>query len=225
MSYQSVNPSSGETTKEFEEMTDAQVKNAISTAAACFEHWRKNTYAERAVIVNKAAELMAASVDQFARLATAEMGKRISEARGEVTLSSDILAYYAKNAETFLAPVALHPSVGEAHMETSPIGVIFCVEPSNFPFYQLARVAGPQLMAGNVVMVKHAGIVPQCAIAFEKLWLDAGGRPGLYTNLLISHRQSDMLVDDPRIKGGVDRQYRRGPEHRCGCRHEPRFGR
>ena len=86
-------------------------------------------------------------------------------------------------------------------MESSPIGVIFCVEPWNFPYYQLARVAGPHLMAGNVVMVKHAGIVPQCAIAFEQLWIDAGGPPGLYTNLLISHKQSDKVVDDPRIKG------------------------
>jgi succinate-semialdehyde dehydrogenase/glutarate-semialdehyde dehydrogenase len=132
---------------------------------------------------------------------TLEMGKRISEARGEVEFSSNILAYYAKNAERFLAPVKLHPTLGEGHMESSPIGVVFCVEPWNFPYYQLARVAGPHLMAGNVVLVKHAGIVPQCAIAFEKLWIDAGAPAGLYTNLLISHDQSDRVVDDPRIKG------------------------
>ena len=102
------------------------------------------------------------------------MGKRIGEARGEVEFSADILAYYAKNAERFLAPVKLNPTIGKAHMESSPIGVIFCVEPWNFPYYQLARVAGPHLMAGNVLMVKHAGIVPQCAIAFEKLWIEAG---------------------------------------------------
>ena len=121
--------------------------------------------------------------------------------RGEVEFSSNILAYYAKNAERFLAPVKLHPSLGEGHMESSPIGVVFCVEPWNFPYYQLARVAGPHLMAGNVVLVKHAGIVPQCAIAFEKLLIEAGAPVGLYTNLLISHDQSDRVVDDPRIKG------------------------
>jgi succinate-semialdehyde dehydrogenase/glutarate-semialdehyde dehydrogenase len=201
MSYQSINPSDGKTIKKFEELADAQLEKAIATAASCFEQWRRKSYAERAVIVNKAAELMAANVDKFARLATLEMGKRINESRGEVTFSSRILAYYAKNAEKFLAPVTLHPSVGEAHMESSPIGVIFCVEPWNFPYYQLARVAGPHLMAGNVIMVKHAGIVPQCALAFERLWMDAGGPPGLYTNLLISHHQSDAVVDDPRIKG------------------------
>ena len=144
---------------------------------------------------------MHARADEFARHATLEMGKRINEARGEVEFSSTILAYYAKNAEKFLAPVKLHPTVGEAHMESSPIGVIFGVEPWNFPYYQLARVAGPHLMAGNVLMVKHAGCVPQCAIAFEKLWIEAGAPAGLYTNLLISHEQSDHVVDDPRIKG------------------------
>jgi succinate-semialdehyde dehydrogenase/glutarate-semialdehyde dehydrogenase len=129
------------------------------------------------------------------------MGKRISEARGEVEFSARILAYYAKNAEKFLAPVKLHPTIGEAHMESSPIGVIFAVEPWNFPYYQLARVAGPHLMAGNVIMVKHASCVPQCAILFEKLWIEAGAPAGLYTNLLISHDQSDSILDDPRIKG------------------------
>jgi succinate-semialdehyde dehydrogenase/glutarate-semialdehyde dehydrogenase len=97
--------------------------------------------------------------------------------------------------------VKLHPEHGEGHMESSPIGVVFCVEPWNFPYYQLARVAGPHLMAGNTVMVKHAGCVPQCAILFEKLWLDAGAPPGLYTNLLISHKQSSSMIDDRRIKG------------------------
>jgi succinate-semialdehyde dehydrogenase/glutarate-semialdehyde dehydrogenase len=86
-------------------------------------------------------------------------------------------------------------------MESSPLGVIFGVEPWNFPYYQLARIAGPHLMAGNVLLVKHAGCVPQCAIAFERLWIEAGGPAGLYTNLLISHDQSDQVVDDPRIKG------------------------
>ena len=132
---------------------------------------------------------------------TSEMGKRILEARGEVEFSARILAYYAKNAEKFLANVKLHPTHGEAHMESSPIGIVFGVEPWNFPYYQLARVAGPHCMAGNVLMVKHAGIVPQCGIAFENLLLEAGAPVGLYTNLLISHEQSDRVVDDVRIKG------------------------
>jgi succinate-semialdehyde dehydrogenase/glutarate-semialdehyde dehydrogenase len=140
-------------------------------------------------------------MDHFAKLETLEMGKRLAEARGEVQFSADILAYYAKHAEDFLAPTKLHPQHGHAHIESSPTGVLFCVEPWNFPYYQLARVAGPQLMAGNVLVVKHAGCVPQCAIAFEKLLLDAGAPIGAYTNLRINYEQSDRVIDDPRIKG------------------------
>lgn len=201
MSYQSINPFDGKTLKTFETLSEGQLETRLAAAAACFKTWKHKSYKERAVIVARAAELMRAHVDDFARLATLEMGKRIDEARGEVNFSSNILDYYAKNAEKFLAPEKLHPVHGEAHMESSPIGVIFCVEPWNFPFYQLARVAGPHLMAGNALVVKHSSNVPQCAVAFEKLWIDAGAPAGLYTNLFISHEQSDRVIDDPRVKG------------------------
>jgi succinate-semialdehyde dehydrogenase/glutarate-semialdehyde dehydrogenase len=201
MTYQSVNPFDGTVSKTFPELTDPQLESAMATAATCYETWRGKTYAERAAVVERAAALLHSRADEFARHATLEMGKRISEARGEVEFSSQILAYYAKNAERFLAPVQLHPTLGEAHIESSPIGVVFCVEPWNFPYYQLARVAGPHLMAGNVLVVKHAGCVPECAIAFEKLWIEAGAPVGLYTNLLVTHEQSGRIVDDPRVKG------------------------
>jgi succinate-semialdehyde dehydrogenase/glutarate-semialdehyde dehydrogenase len=201
MTYQSINPFSGEPVESFEEMTGAELEAALATAATCFESWRRTSYAERAVIIARAGALMHEQADSLAHTMTLEMGKRISEARGEVEFSSRILAYYAKNAERFLAPVELHPSVGAAHMESSPLGVIFGVEPWNFPYYQLARIAGPHLMAGNTLVVKHAGIVPRCAIAFEQLLIEAGAPIGLYTNLIISHEQSNKVVDDPRIKG------------------------
>ena len=201
MTYQSINPNDGKRLKSFEHMSNAQLDGALAAAEGCFQTWKHKPYAERAAILMKAAELLHAHVDDFARLETLEMGKRIGEARGEVKFSGDILAYYAQHAESFLAPDKLEPKHGAAHMESSPIGVLFCVEPWNFPYYQLARVAGPQLMAGNVLVVKHAGCVPQCAIAFEKLLLDAGAPVGAYTNLLISYEQSDRVIDDPRVKG------------------------
>jgi len=201
MTYQSINPFTGKVLKTFEHLSNVQLEKSLAAAQACFETWKHKSYAERALIISKAAALMHAHVDDFAKLETLEMGKRIDEARGEVKFSADILAYYAKHAEAFLAPTQLHPKAGEAHMESSPLGVLFCVEPWNFPYYQLARVAGPQLMAGNTLVVKHAGCVPQCAIAFEKLLLDAGAPVGAYTNLLISHAQCDRVIDDPRIKG------------------------
>jgi len=201
MGYQSVNPFDNKAGQSFADLTDKQLEDKLALATSCFAEWKHTSYAERAAIVHKAAKLLHEQADHFAHIMTSEMGKRISEAKGEVEFSSQILTYYAKNAERFLADVPLHPSHGEGHMESSPIGVVFCVEPWNFPYYQLARVAGPHLMAGNTVVVKHAGCVPQCAIAFEKLWLDAGAPPGLYTNLLISHAQSDRIIDDRRIKG------------------------
>jgi succinate-semialdehyde dehydrogenase/glutarate-semialdehyde dehydrogenase len=201
MPYESINPFNGKTLKSFEHLSGSQLEAALASAQATFQTWKHVSYQERAAIVNKAAELMHAQFEDFAKLATLEMGKRIDEARGEVKFSADILAYYARHGAEFLTPTKLSPKVGQAHMESSPFGVLFCVEPWNFPFYQLARVAGPQLMAGNTVVVKHAGCVPQCAIAFEKLWLDAGAPKGAYTNLLISHEQSNTVIDDPRIKG------------------------
>ena len=201
MSYQTINPASGEVLQSFPDIADAALEAVLATAQSAYEVWRHKSYAERAKIIGKAAELMAAQVETFAHTMTLEMGKRISEARGEVEFSSRILAYYAKNAEKFLAPVKLHPTRGEAHMESSPIGVIFCVEPWNFPYYQLARVAGPHLMAGNTMVVKHSSNVPRCALAFEKLLLDAGAPKGLYTNLFVSHAQTDKIIEDVRIKG------------------------
>jgi succinate-semialdehyde dehydrogenase/glutarate-semialdehyde dehydrogenase len=201
MTYQSTNPYDGKTTQSFEHLNSSQLEKSLATAESCFQTWKLTSYKERAVIVNKAAKLMRAHVNEFAKLATLEMGKRIDEARAEVSFSADILTYYSEHAEKFLKDVKLDPKIGEAHMEISPFGVLFCVEPWNFPFYQLARVAGPQLMAGNTIVVKHAGCVPQCAIAFEKLWIDAGAPVGAYTNLLITHEQSNTIIADLRIKG------------------------
>jgi len=201
MPYQSTNPYNGEILMTFNESSDEQLDRAIATAETCFQVWRGRSFSERAAIVAKAAAIMRARVDEFARPVTLEMGKLFREARGEVLLSADIMEYYAKNAERFLAPLQLKPDTGKAEIESSPLGVLFGVEPWNFPYYQLARFAAPNLMAGNVVMVKHAGCVPQCALAFEKLWLEAGAPAGAYTNLQISYDQVNRVIDDPRIKG------------------------
>lgn len=201
MAYQSINPYNGKTLKTFTEHTDAELETAIDTADKCFATWRSWTFEKRAAVVAKAAAIMRERADEFAKPMTIEMGKLFKESQGEVALSADIIDYYAKNAEKFLAPQKLSPAMGEAEVESSPFGVLFGVQPWNFPYYQLARFAAPNLMAGNVVMVKHSGTVPQCAIAFEKLWIEAGAPPGTYTNLFISYDQVNRVIDDPRIKG------------------------
>lgn len=201
MPYQSVNPATGKILRSYKELSDRQVETALTTASSCFARWRHTTFAARARVAAKAGAILRARVDEFARPMTLDMGKRLEEARGEVTLSADIIEYYARHAERFLAPQKLRPKSGEARIEHHPLGVLFGVQPWNFPYYQLARFAGPNLMAGNVVMVKHAGCVPQCALAFEKLWREAGAPAGAYTNLFISHNQVNRVIDDPRIKG------------------------
>ncbi len=201
MRYQSVNPYNGVVLETFEEFSDRQPEAALATSSACFKTLHQTTFAERAAVVAKVAALMRTRVDELARSVTLEMGKLIEEARGEVMLSADILDYYARNAERFLAPEHLAVGSGEAVVQSLPVGVLFGVEPWNFPYYQLARLAAPNLMAGNVVMVKHARSVPRCASAFEQVWLDAGAPVGAYTNLRISYDQVDRVIDDPRIKG------------------------
>ena len=201
MAYQSINPFDGKTVKTFTDVTDAELEAKLASAAECYGAWRQTSYKHRAKIVARAAAIMHDRADELARVLTIDMGKRIDEARGEVEFSAQILAYYATNAERFLAPLKLHPTIGHAHVESSPLGVILCVEPWNFPYYQLARVAGPHLMAGNTLVVKHSSNVPQCALAFEEVLAQAGAPAGLYTNLFVTHEQSDRVVDDKRIKG------------------------
>ena len=201
MTYQSLNPYDGKILRTYEELTDEQLEAAVHAAAQCFETWRHTTFATRVTVLQRAAAILRTRVDEFARPITLEMGKLIEESRGEVALSADILDYYAANAERFLAPQQLTPASGEATIESSPLGVIFGVEPWNFPYYQLARFVAPNLMVGNVVLVKHASNVPQCAIAFADLFIEAGAPIGAYTNLQISKAQIARVIGDPRIKG------------------------
>ena len=202
MAYETINPYTEERVKSFNEHTDAQLEAIIARGEETFEtDWSLRSLAERKAILKKAASIMRENRDELAKLVTMEMGKLIAEAQGEVDLSADILDYNADNAERFLAPEKLKTKVGDAVVVSEPLGVLFCVEPWNFPYYQLARVAGPDLMVGNTLIVKHAPNVPQCALAFEKLLLDAGLPPGAYANVFLSNDQAARAIADSRIKG------------------------
>ena len=201
MAYETTNPYTGKVVKTFDEISDKDLEAKLKQANDCFENdWRNRSFADRKAILSKAASLMREQQQHFAELITLEMGKLIKQSLGEVGLCADILAYYAEHAEKFLAPEKLTTERGDAVVESSPIGVLFGVEPWNYPYYQLVRFAAPNLMAGNVVMVKHASIVPQCALAFEKLFADAGAPAGAYTNLFISKDQVAKVIDDHRIR-------------------------
>ena len=201
MAYQSTNPYDGKVFKSFDDITDAQLENKLKTASHCYEAtWRNTSFAERKAVLSKAATLMRERMQPLAELITLEMGKLIDQSVGEVKLSAAILDYYAEHAEAFLAPEKITTAKGEATVESSPIGVLFGVEPWNYPYYQIARFAAPNLMAGNVVMVKHASNVPQCALAFETLMTDAGAPAGAYTNLFVTKDQIASVIEDPRIR-------------------------
>ncbi len=201
MAIQTTNPATNETVKTFKEMKSKAVDAAVAQAAKAFEHWRHTSYEQRSHLLNKVALLMREKKKLLAKLITLEMGKLIAQAEAEIILSADIIDYYAYNGAKFLNDKMLSPSFGKAFIRYSPVGVLLGVEPWNFPFYQVARFAAPNIMIGNTVLVKHASIVPQCAIAIEELFKEAKAPAGLYTNLLISGKRASALVSDERIKG------------------------
>ena len=199
MSYQSVNPYTGEIVKSFPLHSDEEMLNALSQAHSRFQEF--GTLEERTLILKRAADLMIERREELAGLITLEMGKRIHESRDEVNLSSAILAYYAEHAPRFLAKRTLDSTVGEAWVEFEPIGVLVGVEPWNYPFYQLVRFVGPSFALGNTILMKHASGVPQCALAFETIMKDAGAPDGSYTNLFVTADQVSLLIEDLRVQG------------------------
>lgn len=204
MAYTTINPYTGETVATFPESTDADVRSALDKAHAAFLAWRKRPFAQRAHILQNAADLLRRNSDAYAKLLTMEMGKLISEARAEVELSAKIFEYYVRNAETLLKPEklpVLDPAEGDAVLVHDPLGVLLAIEPWNFPYYQIARILAPQLSAGNTLLLKHASNVPQSAAAFEKLMAEAGLPEGCFKNLYATRDQINMIINDPRVQG------------------------
>ena len=199
MSYQSVNPYTGELIRSFPPHTDDEMHEALTRADNRFKSF--GTLSERTAILKRAADLMIERREELAALITMEMGKCIHESRDEVNLSSAILAYYAEHASRFLAKRSLDSTVGEAWVEFEPIGVLVGVESWNYPYYQLVRFVGPSFALGNTILMKHASGVPQCALAFEKILTDAGAPDGAYTNLFLSTDQVSTLIEDSRVQG------------------------
>ncbi|THH38230.1 NAD-dependent succinate-semialdehyde dehydrogenase [Aliishimia ponticola] len=204
MSYATTNPYTGEVVKTFSENTDAEIVAAIEKADHAFQSWKETSFAERAQVMQKAADLLRRDADHYAGLLTLEMGKLLSEAKGEVELSARIFEYYAEHAEKQLKPEKLPVAdlaEGEAMLVHDPLGVLLAVEPWNFPFYQVARIIAPQLSAGNTLLLKHAAIVPQSAAAMESLMQKAGLPDGAFINLYPSHSQIEMIIEHPLVRG------------------------
>ncbi|WP_409048908.1 NAD-dependent succinate-semialdehyde dehydrogenase [Proteus mirabilis] len=204
MAYETRNPYTGELLEAYPDATDTEVNQAIENAHAAFLLWKETEFAERACVMHSAATILRRDVDFFAKLLTVEMGKLVSEAKAEIALSADIFDYYANNAEALLAPEKLpvaDSDEGDAVLSAEPLGVLLAIEPWNFPFYQVARIAAPQLSAGNTMLLKHASNVPQAAAAFEKLMLEAGLPQGAFKNLYATRSQIETIINDPRVHG------------------------
>ncbi|MCU1604689.1 MAG: Succinate-semialdehyde dehydrogenase [Modestobacter sp.] len=199
--YATVNPYTGKTEKEFPFLASGEVDGVVERAHAAFLEWRRRPAEDRAAVVGRAAELMLERQDEFAALITTEMGKRIQEAAGEVQLAASILKYYADNGPRFLAPKPIEVMAGEAVVVNEPTGVILAIEPWNYPLYQVVRVAGPNLTLGNTILLKHAENNPQCALALEQLFRDAGAPEGVYTNLFLAIADVEQVIASRYVQG------------------------
>ena len=197
----SINPYTGEVLKTFDEMSPAEVDSAIAKADEAFRQWRETSFEHRARILRRAAELLRERREELATIMTLEMGKKIEDARPEIDLCATIFDYYADNGANILAPKEYDSSEGKGSLVNQPVGIVYGIQPWNFPFYQPSRVAAPQIMAGNVVLTKHASNVPQCAEAFDQLLKDAGVPEGVHTNLQLSARNAGSIIDDDRVQG------------------------
>jgi succinate-semialdehyde dehydrogenase/glutarate-semialdehyde dehydrogenase len=198
--FKTVNPATGETVQTFQGISDQELDQLLDGARSAYLDWRRRPVAERSQVLHAAAQELRANSAQYAAYITLEMGKLAGQAEAEVGLSAAILDYYAARAERFLAPKELPESPG-AIVRPEPIGVILAIEPWNFPYYQIARIAGPQLAAGNVVILKHAESVPQCALAIARALEKAGAPAGVYSNAFATIEQAGRLIEDPRVAG------------------------
>lgn len=196
-----VNPYTGERVREFPALSAEEVERAIDKAHRSFLDWRTRSTADRGALVQRAGRLMRERKEDLARLLTLEVGKLINSSRAEVDLASDILTYYGEHGPELLEERPLPVPEGTAVLVNEPLGVLLGVMPWNFPLYQVVRFAGPNLVLGNAILLKHASSCPQSALALERLFADAGVPTGVYTNLFVRGRDVGKIIDDSRVRG------------------------
>jgi succinate-semialdehyde dehydrogenase/glutarate-semialdehyde dehydrogenase len=200
MSIQSINPFTNEVIKQFDEASDQEIKEALKEAEQAYQEWKEATFRERAEVVQKAADIMEDDIEHYAYLMTLEMGKVKREAHAEIKKSAACLRYYAENAENFLKNEPLPVEEGEAYIAYDPIGPVLAIMPWNFPFWQVIRFAAPNLMAGNVGILKHASSVPQVSMAIEEIFLKAGAPANVFKSLLVGSGKVNKMIDHPSVK-------------------------
>jgi succinate-semialdehyde dehydrogenase/glutarate-semialdehyde dehydrogenase len=199
MAIATTNPATGEVLKTFQPLTGAEIERKLQLAVSRFQSERKTPFAIRAERMVKAAKIVERDKDKLAHLATLEMGKPYKQAVAEVVKCSTACYFYAENTGKIMADEVVETGAKKSFVRYLPIGPILAIMPWNFPYWQVFRFAAPALMAGNVGLLKHASNVPQCALAIEQVFLEAGFPEGLFQILLIGAAQVDALLGDPRI--------------------------
>jgi len=202
--YAVVNPATGETLKQYPTISDDDLRDAIGRADRAHREWsRSTTVADRAALVRRVGELHSERRKELADIIVAEMGKPVGQARGEVDFCASIYQFYADNAEELMAdePIELLDGDGSAVVRRSSLGVLLGIMPWNFPYYQVARFAGPNLVIGNTILLKHAPQCPQSAEAMAQMFADAGFPDGAYVNIYATNEQIEWVIADPRVRG------------------------
>jgi succinate-semialdehyde dehydrogenase/glutarate-semialdehyde dehydrogenase len=199
MPIATTNPATGQVLKTFEPLTNAQVEQKLQRSADAFARYRKTSFAERAGWLVKAAEILEGKKETYARMMTTEMGKTFKSAVEEALKCALVSRYYAEHGAGFLADEVVETGAKRSFVRYQPLGAVLAVMPWNYPFWQVIRASTPALMAGNVMLLKHASNVPQCALMIEDLYRRAGFPEGVFQTLLIGSQQVDAVLNDPRV--------------------------
>ncbi len=200
--YAVTNPATGEVESEFPTATDEQIQQALTTAHQAYRGWSTSSLDERVALLNRVADIYESRADELAAIITREMGKPIKQSLGEISIVVAIYRYYAKNGPKFLEGEELEiASGGRALVRKESVGVLLGIMPWNFPYYQVARFAAPNLMNGNTVLLKHAPQCPESAAAMEEIFREAGAPEGTYVNIYATNDQVADIIADRRVQG------------------------
>ena len=200
--YKVVNPATNETEREFPSATDAQIQEVLECSDRAYRSWRMTSKAERTKVLLRVSELYLERIDDLAALISREMGKPTREAKGEIKIAASIYRYYAEQGPGFLEDAPLSPRAGgTAFVRKEPVGSLLGIMPWNFPYYQVARFAGPNLMIGNTIILKHAPQCPESALAMQAIFQDAGLAKDAYLNVFATNEQVADMIADPRVVG------------------------
>jgi len=203
MTFQAINPATGEVLASYEEMTPETVDGIVREVHDAFIDWRRSSYSERAKPMRKAAALLRDNAREYARLMAQEMGKPVRDGVAEAQKCATACDFYAENAERFLARETVSTEARASFVTFNPLGVVLAIMPWNFPFWQVFRFAAPGLMAGNAAVLKHASNVPGCALAIEEIFRRAGFPKNLFRTLMIGSSRVERVIEHPFVRAAT----------------------